>query len=372
MRIKAIHGPRMPKVGPRGGDAVRIRLPPNIEPILKEGISYADFTQLIRLETEFREHVAERGLQTEDDIRNKKRIRKHHVRILTREEEEKIFTTYVKAKGLHAAAKEEMSHASDGEGKAARAEMERLQHIMKTIKSIAVLANQGLVYSMAGKVWRKRRLEHLGIRDLVQEGNIAILEKAVDRFDPTKGYRFATYVTWWIRQAMNRSIANKEDVAGVRVPVNIHERLSCLERFRREEIARTGVRPSDERTMRATGIDPKEFDGIRQWRMSTDQMFDGDEGEMRFELPDPNPVCAEQSLMEDDRRRLVGTVFRMLTQRELDVIRMRFGFDDEPERTLQEIGDIFNLTRERVRQIESKALDKLRKRCNMQLDGALI
>ena len=275
------------------------------------------------------------------------------VPLLSTEEEVEL------AKRLEAGniARGELAMLGDEVDEARRRELEAIIEDGKEARDHLIKANTRLVVSIAKK-YMGRGVHFL---DLIQEGNLGLM-KAVEKFDYTRGYRFSTYATWWIRQTITRAIADQGRT--IRVPVHMSDRIRKLYKTARELEQENGRKPTPEEIAARMDLEPRKVQWMLRvsWRpMSLEHpVGEEEDSELGSFIEDETTPTPTQSAYQNLLREKVEEVLGTLTAREARILRLRFGLQNGRSYTLEEVGHKFGLTRERIRQIEGKALRRLR------------
>ncbi len=234
---------------------------------------------------------------------------------------------------------------------------QRMTQEDKQAKNELVTANLRLVVSIAKRYVSKGMF----FLDLIQEGNLGLM-KAVDKFDYTKGYKFSTYATWWIRQAITRAIADQART--IRIPVHMVETIHKVSKTQRQLLQDLGREPTADEIAEELNMSPekvREIVKIAQDPISLETPIGEEEDSHLGDfIPDDDSPAPADAAFNTMLREQLNEVLNTLTPREAQVLRLRFGLEDGRTRTLEEVGKVFNITRERIRQIEAKALRKLR------------
>lgn len=310
---------------------------PISEPLIKIGpISYGETSQIKAMAAEY--------------------ASKH--KHLTREDEVFLFRIYDRVKTHQKKLEKRLVKSGDGQRERIKAEIQHMKDAKSLIASVVVPANQGLAYQYARRAKMGKGAVHLSLEDLAQEASLGLQEKAMERFDYRKGYRFSTYATFWLRANINREIANNEK--DVRVPVHITDAKEKLDKFIKAFIRSHNRLPESEEITKGTGFSMEMQDKLRA-HFSSGGYAKTEDGVLSIldvipQTTIKDPFRAVEELQDYN---LVKKLMANLNPNEVLVITIRFELDGNDKRTLEDIGGELDLSRERIRQIERDALQKM-------------
>lgn len=340
---------------PRAHTVVRDALTPHLESVPRElqgvarAVSKASSSKALRADrTRYERAVQRAAVKLREADLHREAVKAVSAAVLDYAEQE-----------LAAIGKKQPRKAADV--KAWVSEIHAARRAQQDAKDRFVAANLRLVVSMARRYAREGRMP---LGDLIQEGNLGLM-KAVERFDHRRGFRFSTYASWWIRHALTRGLADKGRL--VRLPVHALEARARLSRVARKLTSQTGVAPNLSELAAETGLAPDKVSAIENLSTESHSSLDapvGHDGDRTFVdlLRDEDQTSVEERMVQDGQKESLAELMGELTTFEAQILRYRYGFDDGEERTLKEIGDMYNLSRERIRQIQAFALEKMRAR----------
>ncbi|HET6334432.1 MAG TPA: sigma-70 family RNA polymerase sigma factor [Polyangiales bacterium] len=340
---------------PRAHAIVRDAITPHLEAVPREiqsvarAVRAASASKALRADRARYERAVQRlAVKLREADLHREAIKAVHAAVLDYAEQE-----------LTAIGKKQPRKAADV--KAYLHEVQGARRAQQDAKDRFVAANLRLVVSMARRYAREGRMP---LGDLIQEGNLGLM-KAVERFDHRRGFRFSTYASWWIRHALTRGLADKGRL--VRLPVHALEARARLSRVARKLTSQTGIAPNLAELAAETGLAPDKVSAIENLSTESHSSLDapvGHDGDRTFVdlLKDEDQTSVEERMVQDGQKESLAGLMGELTTFEAQILRYRYGFDDGEERTLKEIGDMYNLSRERIRQIQAFALEKMRAR----------
>jgi RNA polymerase sigma factor (sigma-70 family) len=308
--------------------------------------------RLLLVETHFEIQAREHGLSPTSAALLKERARKGEV--LSSDHAETLAPLVEEMEQI-----EKEAGGASKEMKEDSAALVRARRDLHSAKKAAVEANLRLVIRIARKYF------HSGVpfQDLVQEGNLGLM-RAVDKFDYRRGYKFSTYANWWIKQAIARAIYVQGHL--IRLPFHLVQKAGSIRRSSSKRLLETGTSPATDEVAREVGISPLKLDSIlqtmRRRLISMEMPVLEGEAEMRDFIADPSSVSPEDAVIHEDMNSTLRALLEILDRREKLILMKRFGIGGEEEQSLRALSREFGLTPERIRQIEKKAMDKIRRR----------
>ncbi len=275
-------------------------------------------------------------------------------------EERRIFEIYENASAARRGLAEKLDGARGGDGCGIRQGVKELEGTMQLATAVIISENEGKIRQTAAKMRLQQGALHLTVKDLIQAGRLSIVEKAMDAFDYRRGIRFWTYAEHWVKDFMRRLVSDTE--TGIRIPMHIFVGLKAISKAARLHWSRIGTEPTSQEISAATEISRKNVERYSEiQRASRTQPTVGLDGKEKIpEIPDRDSEKPDDLIARDEEGALVGRLLAILSERDRDIIRKRFGIGGFDERTRKEVAIEYGISRERVRQIEESGLAAMR------------